>query len=49
LESVHLYGAHVYEAHCIAGLANLFLIEEKIEQAKAYYLEALSLFNKYLP
>ncbi|CAF1363298.1 unnamed protein product [Rotaria sordida] len=39
----------VYKAHCIVGLGNLSLIEQKFERANAHYQKALSLFDKYLP
>ncbi|CAF0907869.1 unnamed protein product [Adineta steineri] len=39
----------VYKAHCLVGLGNLALIEQKYDQANKQYREALLLFDKHLP
>jgi tetratricopeptide (TPR) repeat protein len=46
-DDVHLI--HVYKAHCLVGFGNLSLIEQRFKRAETYYLEALLLFDKYLP
>ncbi|CAF1201149.1 unnamed protein product [Didymodactylos carnosus] len=40
---------YVQKAHCLIGLGNLRLIEQKYQQADTYYRDALLLFDKYLP
>jgi tetratricopeptide (TPR) repeat protein len=41
--------SYVYKAHCLIGLGNLLLIEQKFERADKHYRDALLLFDRYLP
>ncbi|CAF1384717.1 unnamed protein product [Rotaria magnacalcarata] len=38
--------AHGYKGHCLIGLGNLSIIEQKCQQAISYYRNAFQLFYK---
>jgi len=39
---------HVHKGHCLVGIGNHYLIEQKYQRADEHYRRALSLFDRYL-